>query len=113
MHWSPTRGESTVAQWLYRIVPTRPEMVGEATAAEQTVVEAHFRYLLDLRDRGALILAGRTQETEGTFGIVIFEAADEPAARDIVQGDPAVAGGVFAASLHPYAVAVARGDLGA
>jgi len=100
-----------MAQWLYRIVPTRPEMVASPTDREQGVVAAHFDYLVELRDRGILILAGRTQVTEGTFGIVIFEADDEPTARALMEGDPAVAGGVFEASLHPFAVAVARDGL--
>lgn len=100
-----------MAQWLYRIVPTRPEMVADATSEEQRIVAAHFQYLVSLKDRGVLILAGRTQEESGTFGITIFEADDELAARAVMQDDPAVAAGVFAASLHPYAVAVARNGL--
>lgn len=100
-----------MAQWLYRIVPTRPEMVADATADEQRIVGAHFRYLVELNERGILILAGRTQEEAGTFGITIFEADDEAGARAVMDDDPAVAAGVFAASLHPYAVAVARDGL--
>ncbi|WP_127474701.1 YciI family protein [Microbacterium sulfonylureivorans] len=100
-----------MSHWLYRIVPTRPEMVADATPDEQRVVGAHFDYLVQLKERGILILAGRTQETVGTFGLTIFEADDEAAARAVMDGDPAVAAGVFAASLHPYAVAVAREGL--
>jgi uncharacterized protein len=100
-----------MAQWIYRIVPTRPEMVAAPTAREAEIVGSHFRYLVDLRDRGILILAGRTQESVDTWGITIFEADDEVAARAVVNGDPAVTGGVFEATLHPYAVAVARDGL--
>ena len=66
-----------MALWIYRIVPTRPAMVVEATDDEVAVISAHFQYLVDLKARGDLILAGRTQETEGTFGITIFQAPDE------------------------------------
>ena len=100
-----------MAQWLYRIVPARPAMVAEPTERESEIVGAHFQYLLGLRDRGILILAGRTQESVGTWGITIYEAEDEDAAREVMNGDPAVVAGVFQASLHPYAVAVARGEL--
>jgi uncharacterized protein YciI len=96
-----------VNQWLYRIVPTRDEMVSDPTGDEESTVGRHFQYLVSLKKRGVLILAGRTQDA-GTFGIVIFEAPDEAAARQIVNDDPAVAAGVFAATLHPYFVAVAR-----
>jgi Uncharacterized protein conserved in bacteria len=100
-----------MAQWIYRIVPTRAEMVADATERESELVGAHFAYLVEIRDRGVLILAGRTQEVVGTFGIAIFEAEDEAAARALMEGDPAVAGGVFEASLHPYAVAMAGDGL--
>jgi uncharacterized protein YciI len=100
-----------MTQWLYRIVPTRPDMVGHPTDDEQRIVGEHFAYLVRLRDEGTLILAGRTQEQTGTFGVTIFEADDEPAARAVVDADPAVAAGLFAASLHPYRVAVARDGL--
>ncbi|KRA23217.1 hypothetical protein ASD65_01355 [Microbacterium sp. Root61] len=100
-----------MSQWLYKIVPTRPEMVAEATEHEIAVVSAHFQYLLALKERGVLILAGRTQEDVGTFGLTIFEAPDEASALVIMRDDPAVAGGVMAATLHPYAVAVARDGL--
>ena len=65
-----------MAQWIYRIVPTRPEMVAAATDEESAVIEEHFGYLQALKAAGILILAGRTQIDEGTFGITIFEAPD-------------------------------------
>jgi uncharacterized protein YciI len=56
-----------------------------------------------------LILAGRTSESgDKTFGISIFEAPDEDAARKFMQEDPAVAGGLMTAELHPFAVALQR-----
>lgn len=100
-----------MAQWIYRIVPTRPEMVAAATDEESAVIEEHFGYLQALKDAGILILAGRTQVDEGTFGITIFEAPDETSARAVMQTDPAVASGVMSATLYPYAVAVARDGL--
>ena len=51
-----------MAQWIYRIVPTRPEMVAGATEEELAVVAEHFDYLVALKRAGILILAGRTQE---------------------------------------------------
>ena len=55
-------------------------------------------------------LCGRTYMNAGdkTFGIAIFEAADEDAARKFMQEDPAVAGGLMTAELHPFAVALQR-----
>ncbi|MCA9832375.1 MAG: hypothetical protein KC435_00345 [Thermomicrobiales bacterium] len=97
-----------MAEWLYRITPARPQMVTDPTDTEAKIVGDHFQYLVSLRDAGILILAGRTQEDLGTFGIVIFEAADADTARSIAEADPAVSAGVFDMTLHPYAIAVSR-----
>ena len=86
-------------------------MVTSPTPREAELAGEHFDYLVGLKDRGILILAGRTQEDSGTFGIAIFEAPDETAARSITDADPAIAGGLFSATLHPYRVAVARDGL--
>lgn len=100
-----------MAQWLYRIEPTRPGMVADPTDDELRLAAEHFAYLVDLRDRGILILAGRTQEKVGTFGVMIFEAPDGDEAQRITDADPAVAAGLFTATVHPYRVAVARAGL--
>jgi uncharacterized protein YciI len=56
-----------------------------------------------------MILMGRTQNNdESTFGIAIFEAEDESAARRLMENDPAVVGGVMQATLYPYKIALMR-----
>ncbi len=95
-------------QYLYKIQPTRPEMLSEgATAQEEAIVSEHFAYLQDLTKRGVVILAGRTLTTdERSFGIVIFQADSDEAARAIVDADPAVQKGVMHAELFPYRIAL-------
>ncbi len=43
-----------------------------------------------------------------TFGIAIFEAADEADARAFMEADPAVAAGLMTAEVHPFAVVLQR-----
>jgi uncharacterized protein YciI len=97
-----------MAQFLYRIQPTRAAMLPEgATEQEAATVSAHFNYLKTLMEQGVIILAGRTLNTDPTsFGIIVFNADSEEAARAIVDGDPAVSGGVMRAELFPYRVAL-------
>ena len=73
-------------QWLYRIQPTRPEMLSEgSTSQEDEITSKHFRYLKGLMEQGVVLLAGRTLNTDNSsFGIIIFKAEDEAAARAIV-----------------------------
>jgi uncharacterized protein len=79
------------------------------TKEDEAVLERHFARFQEATKTGQLILAGRTSEPgDKTFGIAIFEAADEDAARKFMQEDPAVANGLMTAELHPFAVALQR-----
>ena len=79
------------------------------TKEDTAVLGQHFARFQEGAKSGQLILAGRTSEPgDKTFGIAIFEAPDEDAARKFMQEDPAVAGGLMTAELHPFAVALQR-----
>jgi len=97
-----------VAQFLYRIVPTRLEMlVSGPTGAEMAAIDAHFAYLQGLADDGVVLMAGRTVDTGvDTWGIVVFQAASAAAAEAVMRADPAIARGVMHGQLFPYRVAV-------
>lgn len=100
-------------EFLIRIRPSRLEMLSDGgTAAENTLVEQHFRYLSDLGDRGIVMLAGRTlQEGSTSFGIVLLRVESEKHAQEILRGDPAVAGGVFKGELFPFRTALSGGSI--
>jgi uncharacterized protein YciI len=78
-----------------------------ATEEEKRIVSEHFSYLKALQEKGVLILAGRTQNTDhSSHGIVIFTADSEEKAREIMLADPAVEKRVFRAELFPYSIAL-------
>lgn len=95
-------------QFLYTIQPTRYAMLTEGpTAQEATVISEHFEYLQALTEKGVVILAGRTLNTDvSSFGIVILRAHDEQTARKIMEEDPAVKERIMQAQLYPYRVAL-------
>ena len=69
----------------------------------------HLARFKEAMQSGQLILAGRTMEPgDKTFGIAIFEAADEAAARAFMEADPAVSAGLMTAEVHPFAVVLQR-----
>lgn len=60
----------------------------------------HNRRNFALRDRGAVTAYMRVMDDSDVYGIAIFDAtADETAA--LMDGDPAVAAGVFVYEVHP------------
>jgi uncharacterized protein YciI len=92
--------------YVYVLRVTRPGMLTRGPSArESAVVSAHVAYLRDLAARDVAVLFGRTRTNdERTFGLVIFRAATEAAARTIMDADPAVAEGVMRAELFPYRI---------
>lgn len=90
-------------------LPARLHQQAAWTPEDQKIVGQHFEYLKQATAAGRVLLAGRTNEAlDQTFGLVMFQADDEAAARAFMQGDPAVAAGVMTATLHPYALALMR-----
>lgn len=101
-------------QFLYKLEPTRLAMLSEGPTEEEVLaLQAHVEYLERLAAEDVVLLAGRTQEeTEGTFGLVIVQAASEREAREVMTSDPGVKRGVMTATLHPYQIAVLGRSLG-
>ena len=76
---------------------------------EKSAAGKHFERLKKATADGKVILAGRTTESlDKTFGLVVFEADSEAAAKAFMDADPAVVAGVMTATLHPYSVALQR-----
>lgn len=99
-----------LGQYVY-VLQVAPRFQDEVswTDTENAVVAQHFEQLAKAAKSGQLIMAGRTTEPlDKTFGLVIFEAESETAAREFMQSDPAVMAGLMIATLHPYAVALQR-----
>ena len=79
------------------------------TPQDEKVLQQHFVRFQEAIKAGQLILAGRTSESgDKMFGIAVFQAKDEAAARKFMEEDPAVAGGLMTAELHPFTVALER-----
>jgi uncharacterized protein YciI len=94
--------------YLYKIQPTRPQMLAVGpTPDEERAVAEHFAYLVRLTAAGVVLLAGRTQTRDfSSFGIIIFQAESQAAADAIVAEDPAVRQRVMRAELYPYRIAL-------
>lgn len=90
--------------FLYTLRPARLAMLTEGPmAGEQALAGAHWQYSIDLLKRGVLVFRGRTMVRDSSsFATVVIRAASVEEARAIMEGDPAVAGGVFRAELFPF-----------
>lgn len=93
-------------QYLYRIQATRLEMVTRGpTDEEASILSEHVNYLEALTNEGVVLVFGRTQNNDSsTFGIAIFRAESDDAARSIMNNDPAVKKGIMRAEIFAYKV---------
>jgi len=94
-------------QFICFLEPTRAEMPDNPTEQESNAVKAHFEYYQRLHKRGALILAGRTQEAPH-IGIMIFRSPTKDDAISIAAQDPAIIQGVFRCRVQAYQVALSE-----
>lgn len=95
-------------QFLHTLKVTRAEMLSDGpTPGKEAATARHFEYLKGLNEKGTVLLAGRTLNTdESSFGIVILEVDSEDAAREIQDADPAITAGIMRAELFSYRVAL-------
>jgi uncharacterized protein YndB with AHSA1/START domain/uncharacterized protein YciI len=97
------------AGWVYLFVGfSRPDLLQTMTDEEKAILARHAEYIRDLTKKGTVVLAGPCTDMKGP-GIVVFQAANEPAARAIMEADPAVQLGIFRAELHPMRLSFVRG----
>jgi uncharacterized protein YciI len=97
-----------MSEWIYFIHPPRDDFAATMTAEEAAAWGVHFERLRRLLAEGVLILAGPTLGRVNT-GICVFEAADEDAARRIMEEDPVIAGGLALGELRPFRASLLRG----
>ena len=97
-------------QFIYVLRPVPRLHDDKAWTKEDTMVlQRHIARFQHAIETGELILAGRTLEPgDKTFGIAVYKAPDETAARQFMESDPAVVAGLMTAELHPFAVAFER-----
>src|ERR1700686_1416382 len=104
----PREAEPLMSEWIYFIHPPRENFAATMTDQESEVWRIHFVRLKRLLRDGVLVMAGPTLGTVNT-GLVIIDAADEAAARQLMNEDPVIAGGYARGELRPLRVSLLRG----
>jgi uncharacterized protein len=90
--------------FVYTLQPTRLAMMTEgATDAEKALAAQHWKYSVDLQAKNVVLFAGRTLDTSPeTFALCVIRARSQAEAQAVMDGDPAVKGGVFRARLFRF-----------
>lgn len=94
-------------EFVYLVRPTRDNFIETMTQQEANIMDKHFEYLEGLLSEKKLILAGPC--LDGTFGIVVIQAESMDMARNIMEKNPSITGGIMISELHPYRVSLLQG----
>ncbi|NOU92318.1 hypothetical protein GC093_03580 [Paenibacillus sp. LMG 31456] len=89
-------------EFVYMFKPKREDFLQTLSLEEMAAMGAHFEYCNGLHAEGALLMSGAC--TDGAYGMVVFKADSEEAARRIFENDPVVIANIVDAELHPYKV---------
>ena len=93
--------------YIYLIHPLRHEFFENPTPHEDAAMEAHYEYLEKAAAEGVVLLAGPCLDE--TFGVVVFTADSDEAARSFMLNDPSVISNVMMAELHPMKISLMKG----
>jgi len=93
-----------LSAFIYVLRPIRSAMIENPRPEEESRLEEHFEYLARALDQGRLVLAGPC--LDGEFGVVVFRADTEQAAREFMEADPAVRHGLMTGELHSFRVSL-------
>jgi uncharacterized protein YciI len=93
-----------LSAFIYVLRAIRPAMIDDPSPEEESRLDEHFEYLRRALDQGRLVLAGPC--LDGEFGVVVFRADTEEAARQFMEADPAVRHGLMTAELHSFRVSL-------
>ena len=97
-----------MSEWVYFGHPPREGFVETITDEEAATMQRHRAHLAALFEQGILLLAGPTFGPVNT-AINVIEAADEDAARAVMESDPAISSGLMTGELRPMRVSFLHG----
>jgi uncharacterized protein len=95
-----------MAHFVYRLIPPRPTFAADMNDAEAEVMGRHSAYWRELLAHGRVVVFGPVADPNGVWGLGVFEAEDEAAARALVRDDPAISSGTGTFELYSMAAVV-------
>ncbi len=87
-------------QYLVRLLGTRADWLNDMTEDEQKIMEDHFNYFKDLVKKEKCLMAGPCKDP--VFGLVILDVASEAEAKEIMDSEPSVIGGIHTYDMNPF-----------
>jgi uncharacterized protein YciI len=99
-----------MAQFLLRLIGPRPTFPADITPAEAALMKAHAAYWFPLVEKGTCMVFGPVLDPAGAWGLAIVETETVGEARQLMEKDPSVIGGLNTFAVAPMQVSAMRKD---
>jgi uncharacterized protein YciI len=94
-------------QYIYTVQVVRQAMLDSPTEEEQRIAGEHLAYMQGLMNSGTGIFAGGLQVRDSRhFGLMVYQAEDDAAAKTVLHNDPAVHARIMRGRWFPYRIAL-------
>lgn len=80
--------------YLSKWIPPRPDFLETITEQEKTLFKAHGDWQATLRAQGLIVAHGPVVDPNGSYGMALWEIADDARIEALTAGDPIVSAGV-------------------
>ncbi len=84
------------------LIKTGPRWTATADKDREPILREHFMNVMSMLASGQAVIAGPMADNTGLAGIIILRAASAAQAKTLVDADPAIKAGLFAAEMHPW-----------
>ncbi|MGL4597745.1 MAG: YciI family protein [Bacteroidia bacterium] len=93
-----------MSYFLFQYKPHRPNFPDQLSELEALTLQAHFNYLIHLRDQKKLFLAGPLEDA--TLGIAILHCENLTEAQAIAEADPMVKANYFSVQVKNWRLSI-------
>jgi uncharacterized protein YciI len=93
-----------------KLIPPRATFPYDITEAEKVLMTEHAAYMKQEFDAGRVLIYGPVLAPTNAFGLAVLEVEDDTEARQLLDADPTVKGGLNRYEIFPMIVAAARGN---
>lgn len=98
----PAEPEHKLIQFQLALLKRGPKWTPNPGKDAPELQKQHVNYVQSLMNSDKLMIAGRIQDDEDLKAVYIFRTASAEEAQNLVNADPAVAGGYMVPELHPW-----------
>lgn len=84
------RPKSPMKNYLYKLIPPRPDFAQTMTAAEAQLMGTHVAYWTAMLNEGKAVAFGPVADPKGGYGVGIVRLADDIDPSSLSRNDPAI-----------------------